>query len=79
VKNAQEILEGLGYGPGRKDGYFSESTAIAVKAFQQQKGLEPTGKIDKKTASALEQTAIEEMKKEQNDLQLQTALRYIAK
>jgi carboxyl-terminal processing protease len=79
VKNAQEILEGLGYGPGRKDGYFSESTAIAVKAFQQQKGLEPTGEIDKKTASALEQAAIEEMKKEQNDLQLQTALRYIAK
>lgn len=79
VKNAQEILEGLGYEPGRKDGYFSESTALAVKAFQQQKGLEATGQIDKDTASALERSVIEEMRKEQNDLQLQTALRFIAK
>lgn len=79
VKNAQDILEGLGYATGRKDGYFSESTAIAVKAFQQQQDLEATGQIDQKTASALEQAVIEEMKKEQNDLQLQTALRYVVR
>ncbi|MGM0779469.1 MAG: S41 family peptidase [Bacillota bacterium] len=79
VKNAQGILAGLGYAPGRTDGYFNDSTEAAVKVFQQQKELEATGRIDKKTAAALEQAAIEEMKKEQNDLQLQTALRYIAK
>jgi carboxyl-terminal processing protease len=79
VKNAQEILAGLGYAPGRTDGYFNDSTAAAVKAFQKQKELEASGRIDKKTAAALEQAAIEEMRKEQNDLQLQTALRYIAR
>lgn len=77
VKNAQEILEGLGFAPGRTDGYFSSETTIAVKGFQQQTDLEPTGKIDGKTAAKLEEEAIKEMKKEKNDLQLQTALRLI--
>lgn len=79
VKNAQEILEGLGFAPGRTDGYFSSETTIAVKGFQQQADLGPTGKIDTKTAAKLEEEAIKEMKKEKNDLQLQTALRLIAK
>ncbi|MEH7342650.1 S41 family peptidase [Bacillus sp. JJ1532] len=79
VKNAQEMLEGLGYGPGRSDGYFSESTETAVRAFQQQHDLKPTGAIDKKTASALEQAVIAEMKKEENDMQLQMALRLVAR
>lgn len=78
VKNAQEILEGLGFAPGRTDGYFSSETTIAVKGFQQQVDLETTGKIDSKTAAKLEDAAIKEMKKEKNDLQLQTALRLIA-
>nr|WP_263324856.1 S41 family peptidase [Neobacillus sp. Marseille-Q6967] len=77
VKNAQEILKGLGFAPGRTDGYFSSETTIAVKAFQQQQKLEPTGEIDNKTAAQLEEAAIKEMKKEKNDLQLQTALRLI--
>jgi carboxyl-terminal processing protease len=79
VKNAQEILDALGFAPGRKDGYFSKETAIAVKGFQQHNGLEPSGKIDTKTADRLEDAAIKEMKKEKNDLQLQTALRLITK
>mgnify|MGYP001953890948 CR=1 FL=1 len=79
VKHAQEILEGIGYAPGRMDGYFSETTKVAVRAFQQQNDLEVSGMIDKKTASALEQAALKEIKKEKNDLQLQTALRYLAR
>lgn len=78
VKNAQEILEGLGFAPGRTDGYFSSETTTAIKGFQQQADLEPTGKIDAKTAAKLEEEAIKEMKKEKNDLQLQTALRLVA-
>ncbi|MFB6468957.1 S41 family peptidase [Cytobacillus sp. Hz8] len=78
IKNAQQILDGLGLTPGRKDGYFSEQTEIAVKAFQQKNKLPLTGKIDSTTAAALEQAAVETMKKESNDLQLQTALRYLA-
>ncbi|WP_075982931.1 S41 family peptidase [Bacillus massilinigeriensis] len=79
VKNAQQILDGLGLAPGRMDGYFSEQTEIAVKAFQQKHKLPLTGKIDVTTASALELAAIEAMKKESNDLQLQTALRYLTR
>jgi carboxyl-terminal processing protease len=79
VKHAQEILGGIGYAPGRMDGYFSETTKVAVRAFQQQNDLEVSGMIDKKTASTLEQAALKEIKKEKNDLQLQTALRYLAR
>ncbi|MGG3467891.1 S41 family peptidase [Neobacillus pocheonensis] len=79
VKNAQEILDALGFAPGRTDGYFSSQTKIAVKGFQQQYEIPPTGKIDAKTADRLEEAALKEMKKEKNDLQLQTALRLITK
>jgi carboxyl-terminal processing protease len=79
IKNAQEILAGLGFAPGRTDGYFSAETTTAVKAFQQNNDLQPTGKIDAKTAAKLEEEALKEMKKEKNDIQLQTALRLITK
>lgn len=79
VKNAQEILEGLGFEPGRTDGYFSDRTEIAVKAFQRKNGMGVTGIIDAKTATALEDAAREAMKQEENDIQLQTALRLMAK
>lgn len=79
VKNAQIILDALGFEPGREDGYFSAGTEAAVRAFQNQQNLEPTGKIDKKTAAALENAARKEMEKEKNDLQLQAALRYLTK
>jgi carboxyl-terminal processing protease len=77
VKNAQEILEGIGYVPGRTDGYFSEKTEMAVKAFQRKKDMDVTGVIDAKTASALEEAAREEMKKEENDAQLRTAIKLL--
>lgn len=77
IKNAQEILAGLGFAPGRTDGYFSAETTTAVKAFQQNNNLQPTGKIDAKTAAKLEEEALKEIKKEKNDIQLQTALRLI--
>ncbi|RDU37616.1 peptidase S41 [Neobacillus piezotolerans] len=79
VKNAQVILEGLGYSPGRTDGYFSTGTVRSVKAFQQHSGLQPTGKIDGKTAAALDEARLTETKKDKNDLQLRTALRLLAK
>ncbi|KAB7706489.1 PDZ domain-containing protein [Bacillus aerolatus] len=77
VKSAQVMLDGLGYAPGRTDGYFSAETEKAVRALQIQTGLEETGTIDKETANKLEQKWMEEMKKEKNDLQLQAALAYI--
>lgn len=79
VQNVQAMLEGLGFTTGREDGYFDGETEKAVRAFQNHTGLTVTGQIDSKTASELEKAVIEEMKKEKNDLQLQTALRYITK
>ncbi|WP_174728805.1 S41 family peptidase [Mesobacillus harenae] len=79
VKNAQMMLEAIGFSPGRTDGYFNERTETAVKAFQMQNELERTGVIDSKTAAALEQAVLKEMRKEENDIQLQTAIRYLAK
>ncbi|WP_066258851.1 S41 family peptidase [Neobacillus drentensis] len=79
VKNVQEVLAGLGFAPGRTDGYFSKETTMAVKGFQLHVNMEPSGKVGPKTAAKLEEAAIAEMKKEKNDLQLQTALRLITK
>lgn len=79
VKNAQEILAGIGFEPGRTDGYFNEATETAVKAFQRKNGMKVTGVINAKTAAALEDAARAEMKKQENDIQLQTALRLMAR
>lgn len=79
VQNVQQILAGLGFAPGRTDGYFSDLTEKAVFAFQNHNGLRASGKVDQETASVLEANLKQELKKEKNDLQLQTALRYLAK
>lgn len=79
VKNVQAILASLGYEPGRTDGYFDSSTETAVKAFQMENDLPADGKVDEKTARALEQKVIDEQKKEKNDLQLQAAYKFIEK
>ncbi|MBP3037895.1 peptidoglycan-binding protein [Bacillaceae bacterium Marseille-Q3522] len=79
VKNAQLILKSLGFYASRTDGYFNQQTEIAVKAFQQDQGIEATGVIDPKTASLMEQAVQLEIKKAENDLQLQTAVKFLAK
>jgi carboxyl-terminal processing protease len=77
IKNAQEMLQGLGYFPGRTDGYYNEKTEQAVKAFQSKNELEPTGIIDEDTASKLQEEIFLSIKNEKNDLQLQAAMDYI--
>ena len=79
VQIAQEMLQGLGFGTGRVDGYYSEQTEKAVRAFQFQSGLPQTGVIDDKTAQALEGNILEAISKEENDLQLQTALHLLVR
>lgn len=79
VKNAQAMLKGLGFEPGRTDGYFGEQTKQAVKAFQQTHGLPLTGEIDDDTASAIHKQLIENIRDEKNDRQLQTAIEMIVK
>ncbi|MEW9109674.1 MAG: S41 family peptidase [Cytobacillus gottheilii] len=78
VQFAQEILTALGFEPGRADGYFSTETEVAVRAFQRLHDLETSGEVDGKTAQALQQAVLEEIKNENNDLQLQAGLKYLA-
>jgi carboxyl-terminal processing protease len=79
VKTAQIMLKGVGFEPGRKDGYFSEQTRIAVKDFQRKHNLQPTGQIDQKTTATLENAILEEIRKPENDLQLKAAVEYLRK
>lgn len=77
VKNAQIMLEGLGFDAGRKDGYYNDQTKKAVTAFQKKHGLKANGSIDVLTAGKIEAEVIEEMRKPERDLQLKAALKYV--
>ena len=74
IKNIQIMLEGLGYGPGRKDGYFNKETAEAVKAFQSDNDLKATGEVDKDTARLIETKIVEKVRSGKDDKQLEKAL-----
>lgn len=79
IRSMQIMLSALGHDPGRKDGYFSEGTALALKAFQSEAGLPATGACDKTTAEQLEEHAADLIKDEKNDIQLAAALQAISK
>ncbi|WP_150270437.1 S41 family peptidase [Paenibacillus tepidiphilus] len=79
VKNAQIMLDGLGYKPGRKDGYFDAATKNAVKKFQTASKLTPSGIIDAKTAEALEAALIKVIQDPTRDNQRNTAIAEIRK
>ena len=49
IETVQQALDYLGYSVSRTDGYFDKGTETAVKQFQQDHELEPTGKIDTRT------------------------------
>ena len=53
VKQLQQALTGLGYLPERADSVFSETTALAVAAFQKDSGLGVSGKADEETLRVL--------------------------
>jgi carboxyl-terminal processing protease len=77
VKNAQEMLKGLGFMLDRTDGYYSKKTEQAVKEFQIQQGLDVNGVIDGKTAEHLQAEIYQQVQNEKNDLQLQAAIEYV--
>ena len=79
VKNVQLILDGLGFSPGRTDGYFSEQTKKAVESFQRQNGLPVTGEVDQATAAKLEEKVIQRYLDRSSDTQLKEAMRQIQK
>lgn len=77
VKNLQIMLQGLGLGPDRQDGYYSEKTALAVKAFQRLNGLPITGEVDTETANKLEKAILAAIRDPKNDLQLKAAVEHM--
>jgi carboxyl-terminal processing protease len=74
IANIQLMLDGLGYDPGRMDGYFSEETEAAVEAFQADHDLEVTGEVDEQTAGMIDASVIENIRSGEDDVQLERAL-----
>ncbi|MNJ47835.1 Carboxy-terminal processing protease CtpB precursor [compost metagenome] len=79
VKSAQVMLKGLGFDPGRVDGYFDTNTERALKQFQGANELEANGVLEAKTAEKLESKLIELIRDPKNDAQLNRALEEIRK
>ncbi|KGX86823.1 S41 family peptidase [Pontibacillus marinus] len=79
IANVQKMLEGLGFNPGRKDGYFSRETAAAVKNFQQEQGLEVTGTVNEKTGTQLQSAVVQKVQNNENDTQMKKALEVLFK
>ncbi|QSF44702.1 S41 family peptidase [Paenibacillus tianjinensis] len=79
VKSAQTMLDGLGYKPGRKDGYFDTGTKNAVKKFQSASKLQATGIIDAKTAESLELALIKVIQDPANDNQRNKGIEEVRK
>ena len=52
-RQAQMLLKEKGFDVGDVDGVLGPRTRRALIAFQRQQGLEPSGQIDQRTASAL--------------------------
>ncbi|GGK24370.1 carboxy-terminal processing protease CtpB [Caldalkalibacillus thermarum] len=74
VRNLQIILEGLGYHPGRKDGYFNLETEQAVRSFQADHDLPVTGIVDEKTAQVINEQLLDMIQDPRYDRQLQKAV-----
>jgi hypothetical protein len=53
IRQVQQKLTEMGFHAGEVDGQWGPQTQSAIKNFQQQKGLEPTGQLDKKTMDEL--------------------------
>lgn len=53
VRNVQQALNAKGFNVGPADGQWGPSTESALKQFQTQQGLAPTGVLDTRTMNAL--------------------------
>lgn len=55
VREWQKGLSEAGYEVGKVDGIWGPKTSAATKAFQQDHGFAPDGKVDKQTFDALKE------------------------
>jgi len=53
IRNVQAILNKNGYDAGNPDGVMGQRTTDAIKAFQKDNGLDPSGNVDKALVEAL--------------------------
>ena len=53
IERAQQALKDAGHDPGAVDGVMGGRTTAALKAYQKQEGLEPTGRLDDATLTKL--------------------------
>lgn len=74
IANVQVMLDGLGYEPGRLDGYLDADTEAAIESFQSDNDLEVTGIIDQQTAGMIDSKVIEKIRSGEDDLQLEEAI-----
>ncbi|MDZ5474648.1 S41 family peptidase [Bacillus sp. 31A1R] len=72
VKTAQQMLEAIGYKPGRTDGFFDEKTEAAVKKFQKAEKLKATGVLTGQSTVTLMNKLREKI--QSNDTQVDKAL-----
>ncbi|WP_166246377.1 S41 family peptidase [Paenibacillus turpanensis] len=79
VRSLQQMLQGIGYNPGREDGYFHKQTEEAVRRFQSKEGLPATGVVDQATAKKLQERVIEAIRDPKNDTQLNEAIKQVQK
>lgn len=77
ISYGQRLLIGLGYSVGRDDGYFDESTALAVHAFRQDAKVQTDSIMDRKFFTALQEKVEAYRKDIANDTQLQVAIGYV--
>ncbi|MCR6112098.1 PDZ domain-containing protein [Bacillus sp. A301a_S52] len=79
IASAQIMLKGLGYKPGRTDGYFDETTEDTISDFQEDEDLDVTGEINEETADRLQELIIEAVQNKENDRQLKKAIELLTK
>lgn len=72
VKVAKQMLKALGYKPGKIDGYYSEETVKAVKAFQKDEKLKVDGILHGDTTMKLMNKLRDKIEK--NDTQVKKAV-----
>lgn len=77
ISYAQRLLSGLGYSVGRDDGYFDESTVVAVRAFRMEAKVPEENIMDRKFFTALQEKVEAYRKDKENDKQLQVAIGYV--
>ncbi|MFD1206717.1 S41 family peptidase [Sporosarcina contaminans] len=77
IAYAQRLLSGLGYTIDREDGYFDESTALAVHDFRVESQVEEDSIMDRKFFGALREKVEAYRNDRKNDKQLQVAVGYM--